>query len=214
MFTGIIEEVGTIKRVERGGRALVLEVRAREVLDGLQPGDSISTNGVCLTVTSFNDATFRADVMPETARRSNLGDLRPGDPVNLERALTLQRRLGGHLVSGHIDGTGRIVAKKRDENATWVTVAADAGILRLVVEKGSIAVDGISLTVAAVDDATFKVSIIPHTRQETTLARKETGATVNLENDLMAKYAEKLLRLDGGRRPPGLTLDYLTEHGF
>ncbi|MDR1274676.1 MAG: riboflavin synthase [Odoribacteraceae bacterium] len=214
MFTGIIEEVGTIKRVERGGRSLVLEVRAREVLDGLQPGDSISTNGVCLTVTSFNEATFRADVMPETARRSNLGDLRPGDPVNLERALTLQRRLGGHLVSGHIDGTGRIVAKERDENATWVTVAADAGILRLVVEKGSIAVDGISLTVAAVDDATFKVSIIPRTRQETTLARKETGATVNLENDLMAKYAEKLLRLDGDRPSPGLTLDYLTEHGF
>ncbi|MDR1414283.1 MAG: riboflavin synthase [Odoribacteraceae bacterium] len=209
MFTGIIEETGTVRRVERGAR-FALEVRARVALEGLRAGDSVSTNGVCLTVTSFDDAGFRADVMPETARRSNLGGLRVGDAVNLERALALGGRLGGHLVSGHIDGTGRVVSRVSDGNAEWVTVAADAGILRHVVEKGSIAVDGISLTVAAVDGASFKVSLTPFTRLETTLARARPGDTVNLETDLMAKYAEKLL---GGTRG-GLTLDFLTEHGF
>jgi riboflavin synthase len=211
MFTGIIEEMGTVRRVERG-RGLVLEIGARVVLEGLRPGDSISTNGACLTVTSFDEASFRADVMPETARCSNLGAARVGDPVNLERALALGGRLGGHLVTGHLDGTGTIVARSVEENATWLTVAADEKILRHVVEKGSVAVDGVSLTVAAVNDASFKVSVIPRTRQETTLARKGAGAVVNVENDIVAKYVEKLTR----PAPPrgGLTLEYLREHGF
>jgi riboflavin synthase len=179
------------------------------VLEGLRAGDSVATNGVCLTVASFDATSFRADVMPETARRSTLGAARAGDAVNLERALTLQGRLGGHLVSGHVDGTGRVVAVEREENAVWMTVAAGREITRLVVEKGSIAVDGISLTVAAVDAAAFKVSIVPRTRHETTLAGKRAGDTVNLENDIIAKYVERL-SCPGG----GLTLDFLRENGF
>ena len=216
MFTGIIEEVGTVKRVERGTRSLVLEIRARVVLQGLRVGDSISTNGVCLTVTSLGDSSFLADVMPETARRSNLVELRAGDAVNLERALPFGGRLGGHLVSGHVDGTGRVTRKEREENATWVTIAAGREILRYIVEKGSVAVDGISLTVAAVDESGFKVSLVPRTRQETTLARKQAGETVNVENDLIAKYVEKLARPLPASAPPGdrLTEDYLREHGF
>ncbi|MDR2129617.1 MAG: riboflavin synthase [Odoribacteraceae bacterium] len=217
MFTGIIEEVGRIKRVDRGHRAIVLEVVARRVLEGLRVGDSIATNGVCLTVTSFDGSSFRADVMPETARASNLGEVRAGDPVNLERALAFGDRLGGHLVSGHVDGTGKIVAKEREENAGWVTIAAGEELLRYVIKKGSVAVDGISLTVAAVAERSFKVSVIPHTRRETTLAIKEVGATVNVENDLVAKYVERLARLPvspPSTRAGGLTLDDLMEHGF
>ena len=195
---------------------MTLEVEARVVLEGLKVGDSVSTNGVCLTVTSFDHASYRADVMPETMQRSNLGLLRPGDPVNLERALTLNSRLGGHLVSGHIDGTGKIAAKEQDENAIWITISAPEAILHYVVEKGSIAIDGISLTVAAVDETSFKVSVIPHTRQETTLTGKRVGAVVNLENDVIAKYVEKWMRpaSPGEGTGKGLTLDFLVENGF
>lgn len=215
MFTGIIEEIGTIKGIKRGNRSVVLEVKAKKVLEDLKVGDSIATNGVCLTVTSFSGGSFCADVMPETMQRSNLGGLHAGDPVNLERALSLNGRLGGHIVSGHVDGMGKIVGREKDENAIWVTIATSADLLRYIVEKGSITIDGISLTVVAVTDSGFTVSIIPHTQDETTLVKKQVGDDVNLENDVIAKYVEKLMRPAAPAEPRGgLTLDFLLANGF
>lgn len=212
MFTGIIEEIGKVKGIQRGSKSVVLEIAARKVLEDVHIGDSIATNGVCLTVTSQTESGFRADVMPESMQRSNLGMLKPGDPVNLERALCLNGRLGGHLVAGHIDGTGRIIAKEQDENAIWITVSASPAILRYIVEKGSITIDGVSLTIAYVDDAVFKVSVIPHTQEETTLPRKHSGDIVNLENDMIVKYVEKLM--GGGVERKGISLDFLQANGF
>ncbi|WP_018337317.1 riboflavin synthase [Butyricimonas synergistica] len=215
MFTGIIEEIGTIKGIKRGNRSVVLEVKAKKVLEDLKVGDSIATNGVCLTVTSFSGGSFCADVMPETMQRSNLGGLHAGDPVNLERALSLNGRLGGHIVSGHVDGMGKIVGREKDENAIWVTIATSADLLRYIVEKGSITIDGISLTVVAVTDSGFTVSIIPHTQDETTLVKKQVGDDVNLENDVIAKYVEKLMRPAApAELKGGLTLDFLLANGF
>ena len=215
MFTGIIEEIGTVKGVKRGNRSVVLEVQAKKVLEDLKVGDSIATNGVCLTVTSFTGSVFCADVMPETMQRSNLGELRAGDRVNLERALTLNGRLGGHIVSGHIDGTGKIVGREKDENAIWISVATSGELLRYIVDKGSITIDGISLTVVSVNDAGFTVSIIPHTQDETSLVKKKIGDTVNLENDVIAKYVEKLMRPAEPSEPKGgMTLDFLLANGF
>ncbi len=210
MFTGIIEEIGKIKTVVRGARSVVVEVEAAVVTEGTKVGDSIATNGVCLTVTALTGNGFRADVMPETMERSNLGLLRPGDRVNLERALCLNSRIGGHLVAGHVDGTGRIVGMDRDDTAIWITVGAPERILRYVIEKGSVAVDGVSLTVAYVDGEVFKVSVIPHTRKETTLTKKRTGDVVNLENDMIARYVEKF----AGKKREGLSVGFLTENGF
>ncbi len=210
MFTGIIEEIGKIKTVVRGARSVVVEVEAAVVTEGTKVGDSIATNGVCLTVTALTGNGFRADVMPETMERSNLGLLRPGDRVNLERALCLNSRIGGHLVAGHVDGTGRIAGMDRDDTAIWITVSAPERILRYVIEKGSVAVDGVSLTVAYVDGEVFKVSVIPHTRKETTLTKKRTGDVVNLENDMIARYVEKF----AGKRREGLSVGFLTENGF
>lgn len=212
MFTGIVEEVGRIKAIRRGNGGAVLEIEAVKVLEGTRVGDSIATNGVCLTVTGMGAGSFDADVMPETLRRSNLGDLRPGDRVNLERALRLDSRLGGHLVAGHVDGTGVVSDRRQEDNAVWFTVVAAPEILRYVIEKGSIAVDGVSLTVAYVDEAVFKVSVIPHTQEETTLLGKRVGAVVNLENDLIAKYVEKFT--GGGERKQGLSLEFLQANGF
>ncbi len=212
MFTGIIEEIGRIKSVKRGGHTVVLEIEAQKVLEDTRIGDSIATNGVCLTVTAMESNSFSADVMPETMSRSNLGELRPGDRVNLERALCLNSRLGGHLVAGHVDGTGRLVSKEQDENAIWLTIAASDDVLRYIIEKGSITIDGVSLTIAYVDEQVFKVSIIPHTQEETTLTAKRIGAVVNLENDMIAKYVEKLM--GGEKKRGGLTLDFLQSHGF
>ena len=193
----------------------MLEVQAKKVLEDLKVGDSIATNGVCLTVTSFTGSVFCADVMPETMQRSNLGELRAGDRVNLERALTLNGRLGGHIVSGHIDGTGKIVGREKDENAIWISVATSGELLRYIVDKGSITIDGISLTVVSVNDAGFTVSIIPHTQDETTLVKKKIGDTVNLENDVIAKYVEKLMRPAEPSEPKGgMTLDFLLANGF
>ncbi|MDE7374568.1 MAG: riboflavin synthase [Odoribacter sp.] len=212
MFTGIIEEIGKIKAVRRGTRSIVLEVEAVKVLEGTRIGDSIATNGVCLTVTALGSGCFSADVMPETMSRSNLGLLKPGDRVNLERALCLNSRLGGHIVAGHVDGTGRIVGKEQDENAIWITVAASPEVLRYMIEKGSIAIDGVSLTVAYVGEEVFKVSVIPHTQEETVLVSKRPGELVNLENDMIAKYVEKLT--GGSRKTQGLSLEFLQENGF
>lgn len=197
MFTGIIEEVGTIASIRKGAHSCVLTVRAKTVLDDVHLGDSIATNGVCLTVTSFTRDTFSADVMHETLNRSSLGKLRVGSPVNLERAMAANGRFGGHIVSGHIDGIGTIASIKEDDNAVWYFISSSPEILRLIVEKGSIAIDGISLTVASVDLKQFSVSIIPHTRAQTNLASKKPGDVVNLENDCIGKYVERLLGESG-----------------
>ena len=193
MFTGIIEEVGHVKSLRRGARSFTLEVDASLVMEGTQVGDSIATNGVCLTVTSLTGHGFTADVMPETVQRTALGELVPGSPVNLERALSLQTRLGGHIVSGHIDGTGRISDRRQDDTALWLTVECDSRLLRYIIEKGSITIQGVSLTVARVDERSFAVSLIPHTQAATTLHQARVGDRVNLENDIIAKYVEKLL---------------------
>ena len=215
MFTGIVEEVGRVRRVTAGGRAGELSIRCARVLEGTKLGDSIAVNGVCLTVTALLPDDFTADVMPETLRRSGLGTLRPGDGVNLERAMPADGRFGGHIVSGHIDGLGRITAFRREENAVWITVAASPSLLRLVVEKGSIAIDGVSLTVAAVGEGDFQVSVIPHTAKETILLDKQSGDPVNLETDIVGKYVARLL--GGGAaaaQAKGINLDFLAEHGF
>lgn len=211
MFTGIIEEIGTIRRIEYGAKSCVLTISASKVLSDVRIGDSIAVNGTCLTVCRFDKNSFSADVMPETMRRTNLGALKNGSSVNLERAMAANGRFGGHIVSGHIDGTGKIQSMRREDNAVWVTIAANSAILRYIVEKGSIAIDGISLTVAAVTSSDFSVSIIPHTGSETTLLQKNTGDVVNLECDIVAKYIEKLC---GSRTSGGITEDFLAKHGF
>ncbi len=182
-----------MKSVRRGTRSVTLEISASVVTEGTQTGDSICTNGVCLTVTSLEGGAFTCDVMPETVARTSLASLRPGSPVNLERALTLESRLGGHLVSGHIDGTGRIVRMESDDNALWIWVEAPRGLMRHIVEKGSVALQGVSLTVAKVEGLTFAVSLIPHTQAATTLHSSKNGDILNIETDMIAKYVEKLL---------------------
>ena len=218
MFTGIVEEIGVVREIQRGSKSSRLTIGADIVLDGTKVGDSICTSGVCLTATSVTGSAFTADVMAETMRRTKLGDLKPGSPVNLERALQPTSRLGGHIVSGHIDGTGTIARMEREDNAVWVTVEAPPQLLRYIIEKGSIAIDGISLTVAAVSENSFQVSVIPHTGGATTLLRQQVGDTVNLECDLIGKYVEKLLGLAQDdkekNKSSNLTADFLAEHGF
>ena len=200
-----------------------IAIRAKTVLEGTKIGDSIATNGICLTVTAIHGNSFDADVMDETVRRTNLSSLHAGSRVNLERALTLSSRLGGHIVSGHIDGTGTITSMVREDNAVWITVAAKGELLKYMIEKGSIAIDGISLTLAYVDEECFKVSVIPHTGEETILLKKKPGDTVNLENDVIGKYVKRLLGICSTESSPkedkkaensGLTLEFLKEHGF
>lgn len=216
MFTGIIEEIGTVRRIERGAAGARLTIAAKTVLEGTKLGDSIATNGVCLTVVSMTADSFSADVMAETLRRSSLGALQSGSPVNLERAMPANGRFGGHIVSGHIDGTGTVASQKREENAVWVTVRTPTPLLRYIVEKGSIAIDGVSLTVAAVDEISFSVSIIPHTGVQTILLGKKPGETVNLECDMIGKYVEKLLAPYTAEKSAasGITMEFLTRNGF
>ncbi len=196
MFTGIIEEIGRIRSIHRGVRSFTLAVDATEIMSDVKIGDSIATNGVCLTVTSITPDGFTADVMPETVNRTALSQLQTGSEVNLERALTLSSRLGGHIVSGHVDGTGYIASIRRDDNAVWITINCDSKLLRYITEKGSITIQGISLTVAQVFPDGFSVSLIPHTQQMTTLHSARRGDLVNLENDVIAKYTERLLGID------------------
>lgn len=193
MFTGIIEEIGTIIAVRRGANFSALTICGDVIFEDLKLGDSVAVNGVCLTVTSYNRKSFTADVMHETLRRSSLGMLKSGSHVNLERAMSANGRFGGHIVSGHIDGTGEITEIHKDDNAVWYTISASEKLLCYIIEKGSIAIDGISLTVASVSQKHFSVSIIPHTCQNTTLTEKRRGDVVNLENDMVGKYIEKLL---------------------
>ena len=195
MFTGIIEEIGIIQEIIKGEKSSVISIKASKILEETILGDSICVNGVCLTVTKMTKDTFEADVMAETLRKSNIGKLSIGSKVNLERALKLEGRFGGHIVSGHIDGVGEIISLIKEDNATWVTVKTSKDILKYIVMKGSIAIDGISLTVAYIDNEVFKVSIIPHTGGETTLLHKKNGETVNLECDVIGKYIEKFMRL-------------------
>ena len=210
MFTGIIEEIGKISNIKRGARSAILSIQASKVLEDAHLGDSIAVNGVCLTVTTLNGDVFTADVMNETLSRSSLGSLRAGSPVNLERAMAAGGRFGGHIVSGHIDGTGRIASVTRDDNAVWFRIMADKKLLRYIVEKGSIAIDGISLTVAKTDSESFSVSIIPHTIGQTILGTRKVGDTVTLENHIIGKYVEKLMQNDEN----GVRLDLLAKNGF
>ena len=217
MFTGIIEEVGSVKSILSSG----LELNAKKILKDVHLGDSIAVNGVCLTVTSFTKCSFTVDVMPETFRRSSLACLSIGSRVNLERAMAANGRFGGHIVAGHVDDTGSISKIKKEGNAILFTIKASPKLLRYIVEKGSITIDGISLTVAGVSKQDFFVSIIPHTGKETTLLERKVGDIVNLENDIIGKYVEKLLfsqenfqEKQTEKKESKLTMDFLSKHGF
>ncbi len=219
MFTGIVEEVGVLKSIRRGASSAVLEIAARTVLEDIHLGDSIAVNGVCLTATSFTGSSFTADVMHETLDRSSLAALRPGSRVNLERAMAANGRFGGHIVAGHVDGVGTVLETKRDDNAVWYTIAAGPEVLRYVVEKGSITIDGISLTVARVGPESFAISAIPHTVAVTVLQDRKPGDKVNLETDIIGKYVEKLLttgpvQTAEPKQTSGITKDFLTRYGF
>jgi riboflavin synthase len=212
MFTGIIEEIGKVKAVRPGTHSSQITLSAAKVLADIRKGDSINTNGACLTVVAFDSSSFTVDVMPESMRKTNLGELRIGSRVNLERALKLSDRLGGHLVSGHIDGAGKISSRRKEGNAEWFRITAGPEILKYLAEKGSVALDGISLTVVESGDTFFTVSVIPHTRNETILTSKMAGDTVNIECDMIAKYLEKLT---GNERETGrISLDFLADKGF
>ena len=210
MFTGIIEEVGKIVNISHHAKSSKITIGAKKIFDDLALGDSISTNGVCLTVSDFTHSQFTADIMNESLSRSTLGSSRVGHLVNLERAISANGRFGGHIVSGHIDGTGKIINIKKEDNATWYTIGAHKDIMNYIVEKGSIAIDGISLTVADLTSSSFKVSIIPHTISNTILNDKKIGDKVNLENDLFAKYIEKFILNDNER----ITKTKLTQFSF
>lgn len=224
MFTGIIEEVGTVMSVKSSANAMKLTIRAPKVTQDINMGDSIAVNGICLTACGLGRENFTVDVMGETLSRTSLKGSRCGSHVNLERALTLNGRLGGHIVSGHIDGTGTVTAIKNDDIARLITISAPQAVMDLIVEKGSVAVDGISLTVASVSSGDFTVSVIPHTMDNTILTEKTPGDTVNLENDCIGKYVRKLMELSehemqdaAARRCSGksrVTAGFLTENGF
>ncbi|MCT4509327.1 MAG: riboflavin synthase [Tepidibacter sp.] len=215
MFTGLIEEIGTIHTIKKGLNSAQITIGATKILSDVKLGDSISTNGVCLTVIEFTKNSFTVDVMPETMRRSNLNNLKHGSLVNLERALKINDRLGGHIVSGHIDGVGKIKKIEEEDNATWVSIEASSNILKYIIEKGSIAIDGTSLTVAYAGLDIFKVSIIPLTKDKTTLLGKTVGDEVNLECDMMGKYIERLLSFkQDEKKETKIDLDFLAKNGF
>lgn len=215
MFTGIVEEIGHVEHIQNGEKFSRIKINAVKVLEQSQIGDSIATNGVCLTITNMTSGSFEADIMAETLRKSNLGSLRIGAAVNLERAMLLSSRLGGHLVSGHIDGIGEMMSITKEAAATWITIKAPTEILRYVVLKGSIAIDGISLTVADVTKEYFKVSVIPHTKNKTTLLMKGVMDQVNLEVDIIGKYVERLLGLTHEvHKENKIDEDFLKNHGF
>lgn len=210
MFTGIIEETGTVTNIERGAKGSRITISADKIFDDLKTGDSVSVNGMCSTAALIEGKTFTADIMAESLRRTTLGELKKGSRVNLERAMQLNGRFGGHIVLGHVDGTGVVLSHRREDNAVWVTIGAPEAVMRYIIEKGSAAIDGISLTVAEVFSDAFSVSLIPHTAGETTLLSKRIGERVNLECDIVGKYIEKFT---AGQKS-GITLDFLKENGF
>lgn len=216
MFTGIVEEVGTVLALSAGK----ITIKASKVLEQKAlSGSSIAVNGVCLTVAGSSAGSFTADIMPQTLRLTNLGKLSVGSNVNLERAMAADGRFGGHIVSGHIDGTGTVESLTPEGNAVWLTVACSADLLRYILPRGSITIDGVSLTAAEVGDSYFKVSLIPHTRQETTLLNHKVGDVLNLETDIIGKYVERLLKFDNEKQPESgckkkLSYEFLAENGF
>ncbi|MDF2616394.1 MAG: riboflavin synthase, alpha subunit [Sedimentibacter sp.] len=217
MFTGLIEEIGTMEGSENGEKSMKLTIGAKKVLENVKIGDSISTNGVCLTVTRFTNSSFTVDVMPETMRKTNLGKLKKGSLVNLERALKVSDRLGGHIVSGHIDGTGTIKEYKDEDNATWLTVETTSNVIKYIIPKGSVAIDGTSLTVVDTDKNSFRVSLIPVTKEETVLLKKKTGDEVNLECDIVGKYIERFLTFNGDdekQETSRIDMKFLADNGF
>jgi riboflavin synthase len=217
MFTGLIEEIGTMEGSENGEKSMKLTIGARKVLENVKIGDSISTNGVCLTVTRFTNSSFTVDVMPETMRKTNLGKLKKGSLVNLERALKISDRLGGHIVSGHIDGTGTIKEYKDEDNATWLTVETASNVIKYIIPKGSVAIDGTSLTVVDTDKNSFRVSLIPVTKEETVLLKKRPGDEVNLECDIVGKYIERFLTFKGDdekQETSRIDMKFLADNGF
>jgi riboflavin synthase len=220
MFTGIIEEIGSMRMITKQGQAMILSIGAKRILEDVHLGDSISVNGVCLTVVQFDGSSITVDVMPETFRRSTLRKLHTGDPVNLERAMAAAGRFGGHIVQGHVDSTGTITARTTEQNAVVYEVEpTEAAILKYMIPHGSVTIDGISLTIVQVTDQRFTVSIIPHTLAQTVLQHKQPGAEVNLEADVLGKYLEKLLnyRTSGevhGHKSGKLTESFLAENGF
>ena len=212
MFTGIVEEVGTVLSIKKGSVSSKITFGGKKVFEDVHLGDSIAVNGVCLTADTLTDKSFTADIMAETLRRSSLGDLKVGSRVNLERAMQCNGRFGGHIVSGHVDATGKIVSFKREENAVWITISAESKTLKYIVEKGSVALDGISLTVASVGDTSFKVSIIPHTAKETTLLTKSVGDRINIECDIVGKYVERFLNFKDSTS--NIDVKFLSQHGY
>lgn len=215
MFTGIVEEMGTLRSIQHGAKSSVLTIQGNIIFGDLKIGDSVAVNGICLTATSCSKNTFTADAVHETMSRSSLNRLKAGDHVNLERAMSANGRFGGHFVAGHVDGTGAIVGIEKDDNSIWFTIKADPSIMKYIVEKGSVTVDGISLTVAEVFDERFRVSVIPHTVKATTLSERNVGDIVNLENDVVGKYVEKLMGYEHPTKAKnGLTKDFLTKCGY
>lgn len=217
MFTGIIEEIGQIASIKRSGESFVLAIDANKILKDVHLGDSISVNGVCLTVTSFTKTLFTVDVMPETVKATSLNEVKRGSMVNLERAMAAGGRFGGHFVSGHIDGTGVIKRKEQYENAIYYEIEADPDILQYIILKGSVAVDGTSLTVFGKADNSFTLSLIPHTLSESILGLKDKGDLVNLECDMIGKYVAHFLsagQKQNGSRKSGITESFLQENGF
>ena len=214
MFSGIVEVLGDVRSMASGDSGARIAIEAGALVEGVKLGDSIAINGACMTVVAFGNSIFEADISPESLRMTNLGDLKAGEKVNLEKALALGDRLGGHMVTGHIDGMGKIRDRKADGDSIWLTVEAPPDVMRYLVFKGSIAIDGISLTVATCDEDSFSIAIIPHTSEHTTLTAKRDGAVVNLEADLIGKYVEKLLLPHAQARAGGVSMDKLKEHGY
>lgn len=214
MFTGIIEEMGTILSVTPSATSLQLTIKCEKVLSDVQKGDSIAVNGVCLTVANYAQNHFTADVMPETVKATTLHQLRAGSPVNLERAMAANGRFGGHFVSGHVDGTGEIIAIQPKENAVYIEISVAAHLLRYFIPKGSVTVDGTSLTVFGITEKGFIISLIPVTQQDSIIGRKRLGDKVNIECDMLAKYIEQLLSKKEEKTSSGLTMATLTANGF
>ena len=217
MFTGLVAELGTVQRLARQGSSYHLTVGAKKVLANLKIGDSVAVNGACLTVVRMDDSGFTADVMPETVRLTNIGSLQPGSKVNLERTLRLCDGLDGHIVSGHVEGLGTISEQRPEGIAVVVTIATPPELLKYIIKKGSIAIDGISLTVTEVTDTSFSVSLIPHTAKETTLGFKKVGDSVNLETDILGKYVERMLtwnKQTQAGKADTLNMQTLLENGF
>lgn len=221
MFTGLIEEIGVLRSVSGGGEMMVLNIGASLIMDDLKIGDSVSVNGVCLTATSLGDHYFTVDVMPQTYRNSNLKELRTGSKMNLERAMAAGGRFGGHIVQGHVDGIGEIRSVKRDQNAVVFEIAPDRkSLFKYIIPKGSITIDGISLTVVNTSSSSFTVSIIPHTLGETVLAHKRSGDSINIECDVLGKYVDHLLHYSSGAgheedgNSSRISRDFLAANGF